>query len=77
VPISILLEAVVAGARRGSPWVEVGVLIQRNLKARVRIAEDIATSAAVVTSREVIKGSLAGRVVANGGFWVGLDLMIY
>lgn len=71
-PGLILLEAVVACARGRSSWVEVCVLIEGHLEAGVRVAENIAASAAVVTAVEVVKIPLADGFVAHSGLGVGL-----
>ena len=52
--------------------VEVGVLVEGDLKGAVHVAEYVAAFAAVVPAREVAKVSLARRVVADSGFVVGL-----
>ena len=72
-PCLELVEAVVAGARRSGTRVEVGVLIERHNIARVPVAEDIATTAAVVTADEVAEVAFASRVIADGRLGVGLQ----
>lgn len=67
-----LLEAVVAGARGKGTRVEVCVLVQRQRIAGVPVAEDVATFAAVVATDKVAEVALAGRVIADGGFSIGL-----
>lgn len=74
VPNLELLEAVVAGARGRCPGVEVGILVERHDGAGVRVAEDVATSPAVVASSEVVEVALAGWVIADGGFGVRLPV---
>lgn len=71
-PCLELLEAVVAGAGGHGPRVEVCVLVQRQRIAGVPVAEDVATFAAVVATDKVAEVALAGRVIADGGFSVGL-----
>lgn len=60
-----LPEAVGAGAVRRAPRVVVGLLVERDLKGRVEVAEDVATAAAVVATREVVERLLACRFVAH------------
>jgi hypothetical protein len=67
-----LFEAVVAGARRTGTGVEAGILIEGQHGARVPVAKDVATLAAVVATDEVVEGALAGWIVAHGGLDVGL-----
>ena len=67
-----LLEAVVAGARRRCAGVEVGILVKRDNSVGVRVAEDVATSAAVMASGEIVEVALAGWVVTDGGLRIGL-----
>jgi hypothetical protein len=47
-------------------------LVQRQRIARVPVAEDVATFAAVVATHKVAEVALAGRVIADGGFSIGL-----
>lgn len=75
VPHLELLEAVVAGARRRGTGVKVGVLVERHNSVGVGVAEDVTTSAAVVASCEVVEVALAGRVIANGRFGIGLPVL--
>jgi hypothetical protein len=72
VPDLELLEAVVAGARRGGTGVEVGVLVERDDGAGVGVAEDVAASAAVVAPVEVVEAALADGVIADGRLGVRL-----
>ncbi len=69
---SALLEAVVACAGGGGARVKVAVLVEGEDGAGVPVAKDVATLAAVVSAVEVVEGTLASSVVANGGFCVGL-----
>lgn len=61
-----LIKTVCASARGLSTGVVVGVLVERNLVARVRVAEDITATAAMVTTNKVIEGALAFEVVTDG-----------
>lgn len=72
VPSLELIETVAACARRCSARVVVGVLIERNLVARVLVAEDVATAAAVVATDEVVESAFAFEVVADGRLGVRL-----
>jgi hypothetical protein len=65
-PALVLLETVVARARRRGLGVIIGVLIQGDLKARVLVAEDVAASATMVATKKVIESSLARGIVAHG-----------
>lgn len=38
----------------------------------MEVAEDVSALATVVTPREVVESAFAGRVIADGGFSVGL-----
>lgn len=67
-----LLEAVIAGSRGTGARVEAAVLVQGQDSAGVPVAEDVAAFAAVVAADKVVEGALAGRVVADGGFSIGL-----
>lgn len=71
-PCLELFEAVIARARGDGTRVEVCVLVKRERVAGVPVAEDVATFAAVVAADKVAEVALAGRVVADGGFSVGL-----
>ena len=68
-----LIETMVASAGRRSAWVEVGILIKRNNVARVPVAEDVATTAAMVAAGEVAEVTLAGRIIADGGLRIRLS----
>lgn len=72
VPGLVHVKAVVAGARRDSTGVEIGVLVQGHLEAGVLVAEDVATAAAVVPACEVVEGTLARRVIAYSGLGIRL-----
>lgn len=39
----------------------------------MRVAEDVTTSAAMMTTVEVVEVALAGSIVADGRFGIGLD----
>ncbi len=70
-----LLEPVVAvgaGAHGHAARVVVGLVVERHGVGRVGVAKDVAAAPAVVAAREVVEGAPAGRVVADGGFVVGL-----
>ena len=71
-PLLELRVAVAAGAAVDAARVEVGVLVERDLKGAVGVAEDVAALAAVVAAREVGEGAPACRVVADRGLVVGL-----
>lgn len=64
--------AVCAGAAELTARVIVGALVQGNLIARVRVAKDVAAAPAVVPPHEVVEVLLAGRVVTDFGFRIGL-----
>lgn len=68
-----LLEAVVARARGDGTRVEVCVVVKWERIAGVPVAEDVATFAAVVATDKVAEVAFAGRVIADGGFSIGLD----
>lgn len=55
-----------------SPGVEVGALVKRNRVPRVPVAKDVAASATVVPSNDVVEVVLARRVIADGGLGIGL-----
>lgn len=74
VPNLELLKAVVAGARGRGARVEVGILVKGHEGARMRVAKDVATSAAVMASGEVVEVALASRVVADGGLGIRLPV---
>lgn len=69
-----LVEAVAAGAAGLGTGIVIGMLVEGNFERAVGIAEDVATAAAVVSSREVGEVFVAGRLVANGGAAVGLPM---
>jgi hypothetical protein len=75
VPDLELLKAVVAGARGRGARVEVGILVQGHGRGRVRVAEDVATSPAMVASVEVVERALADGVVADRGLGVRLPVL--
>ena len=72
-PLLELREAVMARPARGAARVEVGLLVERDLEAAVRVAEDIATLSAVVPSREIVEVPLAGGGVTDVGLLIGLE----
>lgn len=51
-------------------------MVKRQRIAGVPVTEDVATFAAVVAADKVAEVALAGRVVADGGFSVGLVQMV-
>lgn len=55
-----------------APGVVVGVLVKRNLEGRVGVAEDVSTSAAVVSSRPGVEVAHTRRFVADGGLSISL-----
>lgn len=65
VPGLELVKAVAARPRECSTRVEIGILVERGLVARVRVAEDVAAAATVVTTDEVVEGALAFEIVAD------------
>lgn len=67
VAVAVLARAAGLAAR-----VVVGALVEGHLVARVRVAEDVAATPAVVAAHEVVEEALAGRVVAAVGFEVSL-----
>lgn len=64
----------VASARGGGARVEVCVLVETERSVGVSVAKDVATLAAVMAAGKVVKGALAGRVIADGGLGVRLHL---
>jgi hypothetical protein len=64
-PLLELVEAVATRPARRATGVVVGVLVERNVKAGVVIAEDVTALPAMVTARKVVKLALAGGIVAN------------
>lgn len=75
VPSLELIKTVMTSAGRDSTGIKVGILVERNDVARMPVAEDIATAAAVMAADEVAEVALAGRIVTNGGLWVRLPVL--
>jgi hypothetical protein len=73
---SALFKAVVACARGGGARVKVAVLVEGEDGAGVPVAKDVAALAAVVSPVEVVEGAFADSVIANGGFCVGLLVLL-
>lgn len=69
-----LAKAVIADADGRAAWVVVGALVERDLFGGVRVAEDVATTPAVVAPDEVVEVLFACGVVADFGFGIGLFL---
>ena len=49
------------------------MLVKRHEESRVPVAEDVAAFAAVVPAGEVAERALAGRIIADRGFDIGLE----
>lgn len=62
----------VAGADGVAARIKVCALVERHELHRMRIAKDVATSPAVVPSDKVVEVFLAGWVIADIRFSVGL-----
>jgi len=64
--------AVVTTTAHHTTWVEVGILVKRNLIGAVHVAEDVATLPAVMPACEVVEGAPASGVVAHGRLMIRL-----
>lgn len=71
-PAQVVGVAVFASSDFGTLGVVVRVLVEGDGARRVPVAEDVSAAATVVFAREEAEVEVAGSVVADGGFGVGL-----
>lgn len=64
----------VAGTARDSAGVVVGILVEGDVESRVRVAEDVATLAAVMPPCPVVEMAHARRLVADGRISIELPV---
>lgn len=71
-PALVFTETVFASAAARSTRVKIGILVERDQVGRVRIAKDVATTAAVMPTIEITKWFGTGCLIANRSFRIRL-----
>lgn len=74
-PHLVVAVAVGAGPARLAARIVVGALVQGHLVTGVRVAEDVAAAPAMVPSHKIVEVLLAGWVVTDFRFNIGLLLI--